>query len=121
MPGMSLPAETPSGAVPGTDGGLSATLQALAEQIPEMRAHAGEPNEIDDELLRKLEEFKNMDFSAVEDVGVAGTSGGAGGLTDLPGMSSFIDTIMHQLLSKEVLYQPMKVRAAGKDFWMNKV
>lgn len=45
-----------------------------------------------------------------------GTSGGGssagGGAGAAPGMASLVDTIMQQLLSKEVLYQPMKVSAA---------
>ena len=38
------------------------------------------------------------------------SSGGAPGITggEFPGMASLVDTIMHQLLSKDVLYQPMK-------------
>ncbi len=59
-------------------------------------------------MLRLLAE----QLGALGDEGSANSSsggGGAGGAGAAPGMASLVDTIMQQLLSKDVLYQPMKV------------
>ncbi|KAI7835297.1 hypothetical protein COHA_010802 [Chlorella ohadii] len=86
---------------------LHATLQALSEQAPNFAAQGGSEA---DEMLRLLAE----QLGALGDEGSANSSsggggGGAGGAGAAPGMASLVDTIMQQLLSKDVLYQPMKV------------
>jgi Pex19 protein family len=43
---------------------------------------------------------------------------GHGGGGEFPGMSSLVDTIMHQLLSKDVLYQPMKDIGTKYPEWL---
>lgn len=58
-----------------------------------------------DEMLRLLAEH----LGALGDEGGPSSGGSAGGGAGAaPGMASLVDTIMQQLLSKEVLYQPMK-------------
>jgi hypothetical protein len=50
------------------------------------------------------------------------SGGGAGNLPsvggEFPGMQSLVDTIMHQLLSKDVLYQPMKDIGSKYPEWL---
>ncbi|KAL4439713.1 hypothetical protein ABPG75_002714 [Micractinium tetrahymenae] len=87
---------------------LNATLRALSEQAPSF-AGRGE-GESEEEMLRLLAEHLGA-------LG-AGREGGTGGGGAPPEMSSLVDTIMHQLLSKEVLYQPMKDIGAKYPEWL---
>ncbi|PSC68797.1 Metal transporter Nramp3 [Micractinium conductrix] len=90
---------------------LHATLRALSDQAPSFAA--GEPN-TEDEMMRLLAKHLGAlgsgagDSTGAAGGGAAGAGGGGGGGGPPPEMSSLVDSIMHQLLSKEVLYQPMK-------------
>jgi peroxin-19 len=89
-----------------TDAQLSATLRALADQTPSNSVSGeGGPasraaNSQEDIILEQLSAQLHAAFQTDPE-----QSTGEG---DLPGMSSLVDTIMQQLLSKDVLYQPMK-------------
>lgn len=83
--------------------GLAATLQKLAANASEFPS--GQTNNDDD--LFESEVFKQL-ASQLDGLG-ASDGPNADDVASLPGMASFVDSIMHQLLSKEVLYQPMKV------------
>jgi len=80
---------------------LAATLSSLGEKT---RATAGPelvPDEVNDAMLGKLTEELQS-------------------LQDSPEVQSLIDSLMQQLLSKEVLYQPMKDIAGKYPEWLQK-
>jgi len=84
-------------------------LEKLATQLRGMEGMEGLEGLLPPELLggggRGGGEVEGVNAAAGVDSSSSGvpTSG-----TEFPGMASLVDTIMHQLLSKEVLYQPMK-------------
>lgn len=99
---------------------LAATLRALADKQPQFandQTNAPQLGGEEEALLTRLAE-QLQGFADDPSVlgGGEGVSGGdnasAGG-----GMSSLVDTIMAQLLSKDVLYQPMKVQALTVCFF----
>lgn len=99
----------PSGA--DFNGDLAATLRALAEQQPDLGGPEGLEGP-EGEMLEKL----MAQLGALPGMGPGGMGPGMEGGADLgddgdgaDGMSSVVNVIMQQLLSKEVLYQPMKV------------
>lgn len=80
---------------------LAATLSSLAEK---MRTTAGPevvPDEVNDAIFGKLTEQ-------------------IGSMQETPEVQSLIDGLMQQLLSKEVLYQPMQDIAAKYPEWLAK-
>ncbi|KAK9849121.1 hypothetical protein WJX84_003479 [Apatococcus fuscideae] len=96
---------------------VGATLQALAEQTRSLQADTGPAagpsgraqgagNPMDEDILRQL--------------GAAGLPGLGGlGAEGIPSAeTSFADSIMRQLLSKDVLYQPMKDIGARYPRWL---
>ena len=91
----------------GSHQGLSATLQRLAANAPEFPTTAAANSEEDllnPEILQKLlSQLEGLDTNAADEASPAAD------VASLPGMASFVDGIMQQLLSKDVLYQPMKV------------
>ena len=111
--------------------GLAATLRALADNQPAFPGGEEGPDDLSDEFLEKiaaqlrgLEGFEGLlgEEDVGRGVGATAAGGGGGGVHigggsggqepgpgNFPGMASLVDTIMHQLLSKDVLYQPMKV------------
>lgn len=108
-------ASQPSGQ--STDAHLSSTLRALADQTPSssmpgeggVASHAGtsqDEKEVLEQLTAQLQ-------AAFQNEPGQGTDEG-----ELPGMSSLVDTIMQQLLSKDVLYQPMKDIGSRYPEWI---
>ena len=104
----------------GPDDGLAATLRALAEQQARFPGREGGG---DDELINGVnEDFLEQLASQLRKIGPTDLNVDAvpeeGGEADLPGMATLVDTIMHQLLSKDVLYQPMKDIGARYPAWL---
>jgi peroxin-19 len=117
----------------GAGAGLAETLKALADNQAAFSGVEGGEDTLDDipnELLEKLAaQLRGMEglegmlplelLGGDRGAGVntapapGGVESGSGAPlstsgTEFPGMASLVDTIMHQLLSKDVLYQPMK-------------
>ncbi|KAG7668823.1 hypothetical protein KSW81_003842 [Nannochloris sp. 'desiccata'] len=122
-----------AGAGAGAGAGLAETLRALAHNQAAFSGAEGGgeegdleniPNDLLEKLAAQLRGMEGMEglegLLPPELLGAAGGGGvnAAAGLesgsgvpnsgNEFPGMASLVDTIMHQLLSKDVLHQPMK-------------
>ena len=103
--------------------GLSATLRALADQQPQFPGGSGElppgMDGMDGDFVEKLmAQLGGLEGFGGGAPGGATEAAGEGGDEEPEGMSSFVDVIMQQLLSKEVLYQPMKDIGARYPAWL---
>jgi hypothetical protein len=83
-------------------------LEKIAAQLGRMEGMEGLEGLLPPELLGGM--ASGGGGGGLRDLSSASQAAGAGagGAGEFPGMSSIVDTIMHQILSKEVLYQPMK-------------
>lgn len=112
-------------------------MRALADHQPAF-AGSNEGEDLPEDFLEKiaaqLRGLEGLEGLLGEEGNTGGPAAGRGDVAgeapsgDFPGMASLVDTIMHQLLSKEVLYQPMKVskgvdktkreRCTGWGYWI---
>lgn len=116
---------------------MKATLRALADQTVTRGAGGAtstgtganvEEDLLSDELLERLA-AQLQGLGGFPSGGEGGGGGGDGHGEDHPtstdseslppGMASLVDSIMHQLISKEVLYQPMKDIGAKYPEWLS--
>ncbi|KAL6772448.1 PEX19 [Auxenochlorella protothecoides x Auxenochlorella symbiontica] len=83
---------------------LAATLKALADQAPAFEREGGSQEDVLAQLAAQL--------------GGAGLGEAGEDAADGPEMGSFVDSIMNQLLSKDVLYEPLVEIGAKYPDWL---
>ncbi|KAL4853266.1 Peroxisome biogenesis protein 19-1 [Chlorella vulgaris] len=105
---------------------MQATLRALSEQAPSFAGGSEQPGS-EEELLRMLaqhlgalggdggDDGGNRSGGAPSTSAANAAAAASGGPRE---MASLVDSLMQQLLSKEVLYQPMKDIGARYPSWL---
>lgn len=101
---------------------LAATLRALADQHGDGSRETGSDQPPPDDIFAQLFAAA-AGGSTVRDAPSTNKPNGdtfnkGGSSSSDPQLTSFLDSLMHQLLSKEVLYQPMKDIAAKYPQWL---